>query len=314
VVNVAEDLSTTEEDSSLETSLNPSQLINLFRGMSNQEAKTALLNLLESLNIGLGGNREPDEIAERLLTKLKRQDQTPQISLALDFISELTQLKGDPKTVLDQGSKVLAHYRIDESPLSDLRAITQTLECYDLNPNCISLDLGLSRGLQYYTGMLFELHQAAGVGEDTQLCGGGRYDDLVGILGGQLNTPATGFAYGLERLRFALEQEGVTLLPKHSSIDVAVIPNSLEDHPYAIQVAQALRQKGVRTALEVRGQPLPETLQNAEQQGIPFSIVVGAAERSATQVLLKTMHSQEQQHLSLSEAAEQISHYQKRHG
>ncbi|WP_052128505.1 ATP phosphoribosyltransferase regulatory subunit [Neosynechococcus sphagnicola] len=158
----------TDEDNPLNTQ----RLVHLFRGMDNESARQAILDLLESLNIDLGGNREPEEIADRLLTKLKRQDQTPRISLALDFLSELAQLKGDPETILRQGTQVLATYGIDCAPLQDLRAIADLLAFYNLDGSQVCLDLGLSRGIQYYTGMIFEIHHR-GVGEDRQLCGGG---------------------------------------------------------------------------------------------------------------------------------------------
>jgi histidyl-tRNA synthetase len=305
------------EDSTLGRSLNPKRLIHLFRGMNNEDAKNALLNLLESLNIGLDGNREPDEIAERLLTKLKRQDQTPQIGLALDFISELTQLKGEPAAVLAEGRQVLAHYGIDETPLNDLQAIADTLQCYNLDPNCICLNLGLSRGLQYYTGMVFEVHHNSLDGNssgDNQLCGGGRYDDLVGVLGGPKDTPATGFAYGLERLRLALVQKGIRLVPQHSSVDALIICAHPDARKNAIQIAETLRQQGIRTALDVCGKALPDNLQDAEQQSIPFGLVVGLADCSTSQVLLKQIHSQQQQFLSIHEAADHIRHYQEHHG
>jgi histidyl-tRNA synthetase len=297
-----------EDDSDLERSLNPKRLINLFRGMNNEEAKTVLLDLLESLNIGLEGNREPGEIAERLLIKLKRPDQTPKIRPALNFMSELSQLKGDPEAVLAEGAKVLAHYGLDEAPLNELRAIAQMLYRYNLDPKRICLDLGLSRGLQYYTGMVFEIHHTTLAG-DRQLCGGGRYDDLVGVLGGNSDTPATGFAYGLERLRLALDHENVMPLNSTSAIDVVVVPLGSEHQGYAIQVAERLRNVGIQVALNSSAASSAASQHYAEKHGIPFSITVEGLE----QIILYTTRSQTQQPRSVAEVADQIHQFKQSH-
>ncbi len=286
------------EDSDLENAGLDDALIGLFRGMDNQSAKTALLDLLTRLNIGLAGNREPDEIVERLLTKLKRQDQSGKISVALDCMSELSHIKGEPAQVLTSGRQVLDRYGLDHAPLEELGAIAETLQWYGLESSRICLDLGLSRGLEYYTGMVFEIHHRKDSSADTQLCGGGRYDDLIGILGGLVETPATGFAYGLERLRHALEQEGLAVSQATPIQTVQVLPRQSSDRAYAIQVAEQLRQAGIATALDVQNS-LPS---DGETSGHAIRMTVGALEQASGEVLLQNLRSQTTETLAIAAA------------
>lgn len=280
------------------------KLTDLFQGMDAGEAKTAILDLLKSMNIQLEGNREPDEIVDRLLTKMKRQDQTERIEKALEFMSQLGELVGEPAAVLKEAEKLLSAYGIDCAGLEQLREISSILEFYNLDPNRISLDLGISRGLQYYTGMIFEIHHGT-LEEERQLCGGGRYDDLVATLGGQMPTPATGFSCGLERLRLALELEG-KLPVSYQPVDVLVVPVSPEDSGYAIGVAEKLRAEGLRVEIDVRTKNLSGNLQYAQKQGIPFTAIVGSDERRTSEVVLKNMNSGEQVRVAANAAGNQI--------
>ena len=106
----------------------------------------------------------------------------------------------------------------------------------------IQLDLGLSRGLHYYTGLIFEIHHSSNADESVQLCGGGRYDNLVSILGGANARPAAGFAFGVERLLSVLRGDADVLLKRPS---VSVIPVQAGDIGACLKIAAALRENHV---------------------------------------------------------------------
>jgi histidyl-tRNA synthetase len=275
----------------------------LFRGQNEDEAKQTILELLANLNIELSGNRSEAEIADRLLTKFKRQDQTKQIRQALEFMQELGQIQGDPATVFTAATALLTKHGCDSEALSVLQEISDLLAFHHLDHSKISIDLGLSRGLQYYTGMVFEVHHSA-LGDGRQLCGGGRYDELVANLGGE-PTPATGCSFGLERLRLALEQEG-KLTAGATLAQVLVIPVSPAEAGYAIAVTAQLRQAGINAELDIRHKRVPHNLQYANKQGIPFALIVGSEEQQAQKVQLKNMTTTNQQLLTVAEAVQQI--------
>jgi histidyl-tRNA synthetase len=275
----------------------------LFRGQSADEAKQTVLELLDNLNIELSGNRSEAEIADRLLTKFKRQDQTNQIRQALEFMEELSRIQGSPTEVFGAATALLTKHGCDSEALGVLQEISELLASYHLDHARITIDLGLSRGLQYYTGMVFEVHHSA-LGDGRQLCGGGRYDELVANLGGE-PTPATGCSFGLERLRLALEQEG-KLKPESTLTQVLVVPVTPADAGYSIAVTAQLRRAGIMAELDIRHKRVPHNLQYANKQGIPFVIVVGSEEQQAQKVQLKNMVTTDQQLLTVEESVQQM--------
>ena len=302
---------TRSPDENISVDADTNRLADLFQAMHEHEARLAMRQLLDNMNIGLGGNRDADEIVDRLLAKLKCQDRTSRVGQALSFMQEISQLKGTPADVMKEAASLLAAYDIEPSGLEELQETLNNLQFYNLDTNRITLDLGLSRGLQYYTGMVFEIHHGE-ADDERQLCGGGRYDDLVAAFGGRQQTPAIGFSYGVERLQFALEATGKNLKVSHP-VDILVVPVGQADNRYAIGITEQLRQQGLRVAMDVKNRNLSNNFQYANKQGIPFAIVIGPEERTASEVVLKNMASGEQQRLPISEVVGQIYIEQESH-
>jgi histidyl-tRNA synthetase len=266
-----------------------SQLWRLFAGQDNDQAKATILELLNSLNIELSGNRSEDEIADRLLTKIQRRDCTKEIDRALEFMADLSQMRGSPQAMFGQIQTLLDKYQCDSQALQELQEILQLLQAYGVDESKISIDLGMDKDFQYYTGIVFEVgHPALGAGKT--LCGGGRYDDLVATLGGQ-PTPATGCSFDLDLLFLALKQEN-KFVPEVTPTAVLVLCN---DSPaYGIQVADALRQSGITVELNRDSVPAHT-----------WVVQVSAAEQPGQTVRLQQLNSSTQS-LSISAAIAQI--------
>ena len=298
----------TEEDPTASNPEGTQKLVRLFQQMGDREAKSAILELIESMNIRLDRTRDPDEIAHRLLAKIRRQDQSPMLNHALDFMQELSQLRGTPEEVFPAAEKLLASHHIESSALNHLRELITALDAYHIDKSRIYVDFGMSRGLQYYTSTVFEIHYDTGK-ETRQLCGGGRYDELIATLGSRKSIPATGFSYGIERLRWASEQEG--LLEKTSRpADILMIPVSEGENSYAIEVAEKLRQYQLRVQMAIRGKQLSSNFQYADRTNIPFAVVVGSEEKTQNLVRVKHLASGQQQQFSIPEAVEYIQSVQ----
>lgn len=279
-------------------------LINLLSSLEEKEARDAILDLLNSMNVQLTGTRDPEEIVTGLLHKITRQNEVEKIKKVLEFMSELGQIKGDPISAIKEAKKLLSHYQIDDSGLDQLQEIMNILAYYPLDKNKISLNFGMSRGLQYYTGMIFEIHH--GKDDEMQIAGGGRYDDLVTTFGGRNEIPATGFAYGLERVRMSLEIEGkLPFIPKNN-VEILVIPVTEDDLSYGINVAETLRKENIRVEIDVRNRNLSSNIQYADKQSIPLVIIVGKDEKNTATVVLRNMISKEQNQMNLSDAIAQI--------
>jgi histidyl-tRNA synthetase len=266
-----------------------SQLWRLFAGQAPAQAKATILELLDSLNIELTGNRSESEIADRLLTKIQRRDSTKDIDRALEFMAKLSAIRGDQATVLPQIQALLAEYHCDSQALVDLTEMLGLLASYGVDTSKIAIDLGMDKDFQYYTGIVFEVGHPA-LGEDGTLCGGGRYDDLVANLGGQA-VPATGCSFDLDLLLLALKQEN-KFVPTASAPAVLVLCGDMPG--YGIEVADALRRSGI--TVELNRDAIPAHA---------WVLRVGAVEQQSQTVRLQN-HSGQEQVVSLTAAIAQI--------
>jgi histidyl-tRNA synthetase len=279
-------------------------LTDLLHDTDDATTQTAIMDLFEAMNIQLEASRRPGkedrssaEIIDRLLAKTQRRDQTAQIQQALEFMQELGTLVGEPSDVIPAAERLLERHHLGSGSLDQVRAIIRTLPVYGIDPHCIGLDFGMSRGLHYYTGMIFEIYHSSG--DEKQVCGGGRYDDLVATLGGRKDTHATGFAYGIERLRLALEREGRLSARDALPAEVLIIPVGSDDSDDAIGAAVQLRAHGVRVELGIRSRSMSSQLQYADKRHIPFVVVIGPEERAASELFLKDLRSREERRVPL---------------
>jgi histidyl-tRNA synthetase len=274
----------------------------LVQTLGEQKARTAVLELLAAMNVGLEGNRDREEIVDRVLAKFGRARQRPQIEQALALMEELAQIKGAPDSALAAAQSLVQRRNVAETPLVQLREALAALDAYGVPWERVTLDFTLSRGLQYYTGLLFEIYHEGAIGE-RQLCGGGRYDDLVTTLGGSRETPAIGFAYGLERVVLALDAEG--RLPAVSSAPhVLLVPVEPADHAYAVEVAGILRAAGLRVELDVKGRGVKSSLQHADRSAAPTVIIVGSQERGSRTAVVRNMSTRTEQPVPLADLAQ----------
>jgi histidyl-tRNA synthetase len=251
------------------------------------QVRVATAGLLGQLGADSLGRRSESEVVERLLRKLEPETSRRAAERALDFIAALGAVRGAPDQALAAGRRLLQEYGLEAAPLEGLEETVGLLDGFGVDLDHLRIDLGLSRGLQYYTGMVFEIDHG-GLGAESQLCGGGRYDDLFRALGGRTPIPALGFAFGVERVRLALVAEGVKL-DAAPVADVLVVPASAPQAAYAGRVARAIRLAGRRADLDVTGRSLRAALAYADREGYPAVAVVGAAEAEAGTVRLRDM-------------------------
>lgn len=159
--------------------------------------------------------------------------------------------------------------------LERLERLAGYLDAYGIAGFC-EFDAAIVRGLAYYTGVVFEMYDRGG--ELRALCGGGRFDDLLGAAGGE-ELPAVGFGLGEAVLLELLEERGRAPRPA-AGCDLWVIPVSAEDRPAAIGAATRLRAAGLRVDLALKDQALGKALKRAAQSGARAAVVIGSAERA----------------------------------
>ncbi len=286
------------------------QLINVLREMTDGEARQAITDFLRSLNIRIDAKRDEGEIIDRLLHKIREDEQGPKLRVALDYMARLGELRGSPADVLPRARALAAEYKLEGRAMS---ALADTLACladYGDPRGDIELDFGLNRGLHYYTGLMFEIHCQTADGEALQLCGGGRYDNLVSILGAGEPAPAAGFAYGLERVaRVASQGERASL----NQPDVYLIPITSADARAAYQVANELRQRDIVVEASVDGRSLRRSLKHADRKGASLVIIIGEAERKRNAAILRAMGSHQEWTAPLDELPRRVEELLKAH-
>ncbi|NJL32895.1 MAG: ATP phosphoribosyltransferase regulatory subunit, partial [Chloroflexaceae bacterium] len=225
-----------------ETPIDPT----LLEGLDDEQATRLLLHTMDEIRVSLSlGTRPPEEIVQRLVRKLRRGDPQPRIERALVLLERLCQIRGTPAEALPRLTALLEEADLYTPALDEVRTLLPLFTAHGVPQERVQIDFGLGRGLQYYTGLIFEIYDQHGY----QLCGGGRYDDLVTALGGRQSTPAVGFSYGLERV--AAASNGAATLPQERG--VLVVPVDDADYPYALEVAQRARSAGMIAMVDVRG-------------------------------------------------------------
>lgn len=182
-------------------------------------------------------------------------------------------------------------------PSSNLQAVIDATVQLGVPRENLVFNPRIARGLDYYTGIIFEgripEYTVGSVG------GGGRYDNLINDLAGY-QMPAVGFGIGFDRTVEAADQLG--LIPTEGQgTRVLVAVMSDNDIPGSLAVARQLRSGGVATEVYPATDKLAKQFKLADQKKIPFVVLVGEQERAAQKVTLKTLHSGEQQLLSLDE-------------
>jgi histidyl-tRNA synthetase len=183
--------------------------------------------------------------------------------------------------------------------VGDIEALTQfktLLALLDVYGVEYQVDLGIARGLDYYTGMVFEIY-CEGLGAQNQVCGGGSYR-LAQLFGGE-DTPSTGYAIGFDRIMEICESK-----PQVTKLIVVV---SFEDtRKEAITIAQKLRMH-ISTYLDVMGRKFKDQIAYANTIGASHVVIVGKNELDAGKVALKDMSTGEQELLSVEEVVKKLS-------
>ena len=207
-----------------------------------------------------------------------------------DVVSSVAMLKGGSE-VLDQAERLLGDAARDS--VEYLRRLGGQLALYGIND--FVYDLGVVRGLDYYTGMVFEI-DSPNLGAEKQVGGGGAYS-LTDVLGGE---PAisTGFAIGIDRVVLSAEQEGVKMGPRR--LDVYVIPIGPNTRVKAFEITRQLRQSGLNADIDLVGRGPSKNLDYANLAGALHCVLIGEKEAARGLVALRDMQSGEQTEVSIS--------------
>jgi ATP phosphoribosyltransferase regulatory subunit len=231
---------------------------------------------------GLGVDREAvgglrDALRRRDAAELRRRvGELPLAAATADVLLALPTLNGPGEAVLARAAALVQNPR-SERAVASLSEVHRLLAAYGL-ADAIILDLGELRGFDYYSGVTFEGY-AEGYG--TEVCGGGRYDQLLARFGAA--SPATGFAFDVNRLLLALEAQGVELPVRGPEV---FLIDFTEDKTTALALSRRLRDLGIAVCRDIMTRPLAESLAYAREIRATRALVIDHAGLARREVRL----------------------------
>ena len=164
----------------------------------------------------------------------------------------------------------------------------------------VMIEAGFARGLEYYTGMVFEPY----VPEiEMALSGGGRYDKLIELFGGE-PIPAVGVAQGIDRIVLAMKKQRVP--PKIAKEKVVVIPVDEEYVAKAVELSSILRNAELSVEVEVMRRAVSKALSDADRRAVAYAVIVGPEELKEGNVVLRDMKKREQRVVEIKNLCEEI--------
>lgn len=259
-----------------------------------------LVGLLES--IGLSDKAEE---AMRIIDKMDKVSlvetkeslkdiglKDDKIKLLLDFVG----IKGEPKTVLDSLAGLKIENRLFTEGLAELSEVILQVAAFDLPVSCYGIDLAIARGLDYYTGTVYEtiLLDYPKLGS---ICSGGRYDSLASNYGGQA-LPGVGISIGLSRLFYQLRELGLLTLAETVYAKALVIPFDMAAMPAALAISMRLREAGIAVETYLEEAKFKNKLSYANKSGVKYAVIIGEDEVKGNFFTVKDMESGEQEKLN----------------
>ena len=248
-------------------------------------------------------------ILRQMVTQIDAEDREVDVLVAIDKLDKIGEAgvrsnlleQGFTQTQVDTLFEMLNTGNIPniETELSNLESIQSMAHAMGVHPERVAIDYTLARGLDYYTGPVFEtILTDDNIGS---VSGGGRYDGLIGMFG-KKQVPAVGVSLGLERLITIMEERGM-LSDTEGKADVWVTVFDVDHQVQSLQIAQTLRGNGIRTLVSMKVNKLAKQFKAAHQAGVRWVIVCGPDDLENNQCLVKDLQNGTQESVLLSDVA-----------
>ena len=231
-------------------------------------------------------------------------DELHMFSHKADDVMDFMAINGSVEEVIGALERYKGMDETFDTGLEELKTVTKYLADFGVPEENFAIDLSIARGLDYYTGTVYETEMLDHP-EIGSVCSGGRYDNLAEFYTDK-QLPGVGISIGLTRLFYVLNEQGMLSDEIVSApADALVIPMS-EELGYAIAAATTLREAGVRTQLYCEKKKFKAKMSYADKLQIPYCVLIGEDEMAAGVVAVKNMVSGEQQLLTPEAAAKLI--------
>ena len=293
---------------------NDQQLINNLR----QPSQTANFSILENevrslqqalneanskiIDVGTGSGCIAIALATKFTdTKIQAIDISKE---AIEKIQPLLELSGNATNRLQGLKQFLEKSRIGLEGVEELTFVLEQLQALDFTTMSLSIDVTLARGLNYYTGCIFEVAPPEGV-KMGSIGGGGRYDDLTSGFG-MKNMSGVGISFGFDRIYLVLEELNLFPASVQNQTQVLFLNFGASTALQSNKLIAQLRKKGLRVEYYPDAAKMKKQLSYANQKSIPLVVLYGDDEMKREEVVLKQMQTGEQNAISLSDLSNKI--------
>ena len=217
---------------------------------------------------------------------------------AIEKASPLFLPQGSNNEQLERLDGLLKDSEEGKKGLNELRFILETISALGLQSAELSIDVTLARGLNYYTGAIFEVAAPEGV-KMGSIGGGGRYDDLTGIFGLK-NVSGVGISFGLDRIYLVLEE--LDLFPEaiDRSLQVLCVNFGEKEAMAALKLVTQLRKAGIKADMYPSSAKMQKQMKYANNRNVPYVILIGEQELSNNSFVVKNMNEGSQLEYSLN--------------
>ena len=221
---------------------------------------------------------------------------------AIEKLKPIFDLSGTNKDKLESLTSILEKSEIGLKGVKEVETVLNYFDILPLNTE-LELDLTLARGLNYYTGAIFEV-----IARDVKIgsiCGGGRYDDLTGVFGLK-DVSGVGVSFGADRIYDVMEQ--LDIFPKEivASTKVMFVNFGEKEEKYCLPLLQKLRDNGINSEIFPESAKMKKQMTYANNKNIPFVVLVGESEMEKGMLTVKNMQTGEQLEMTFEELLQKL--------
>ncbi len=265
--------------------INNRKILNgLFESIGQKDNSVEILRIIDKID-KIGKEAVIEELEKINIGKEK-----------IDKIINFIEINGSNDEKIEKLKKLKIENELFNKGLSELAFVVKNMRLFGIPESNIMVDLTIARGLDYYTGTVYEtfLNDYRELGS---VCSGGRYENLAENYTDK-KLPGVGISIGLTRLFYKLQELNLIKADKKSISDVLIIP-MIEDLSIPIKIANTLRNNGVNTEIYLNNRKLKAKFKYADKLEIPYVIVIGEDEIEKQVVKLKNMQTGEEKEISI---------------
>ena len=292
----------------------PSVMYQTFKslGLENFTIRINNRKILNGLFIAAGEEEKAGDIL-RTIDKIDKigkemviaifKDDYKMSDASINTIINFIEISGNKDEKIEKLEKLGIENEVFKEGLQELKDVVKYIRLFNVPEEAFDIDLSIARGLDYYTGTVYEtfLNDYKEIGS---ICSGGRYNDLAGYYTTK-NLPGVGMSIGLTRLFFILNDIGL-IKTERKSISKVLVLSMIEDLSKAIEIANVLRNENINAEVYFDNKKIKAKFKYADKLKIPYVIVIGEDEINSGKFTIKNMETGKQEQLPIEKIVEKL--------